>query len=218
MGKGKLAKFAENLTFPNMFQPELDEDFRLKGKWRSDFFKNDHPIVLELGCGKGEYTVGLAQKYPNKNFIGVDIKGARIWRGCKTSNELKLSNVAFLRTRIQLIERFFEKNEVDEIWITFPDPQPKKENKRLTSPCLIAEYRKITKSNAIINLKSDDTDFYEYTVETAKTLGFPIQIQTADLYRPDAEHLEVMEIRTFYEQMWLDMGKKIKYVRYELCN
>ena len=149
MGKNKLARFAENETFANLFQLTYEqitkEGFALKGKWNEDFFKNDNPIVLELGCGKGEYTVGLAKKYPNKNFIGIDIKGARLWRGCKTSNEDKMTNVAFVRTHIQMIESYFAENEVSEIWITFPDPQLKKPNKRLTCERFLKLYKNILK-------------------------------------------------------------------------
>ncbi len=221
MGKDKLRKFAENLTFPNMFQPSIEEaeqGFSLKGKWKQDFFKNDHSLTLELGCGKGEYSVGLAKKYTERNFIGVDIKGARMWRGCKTSNDDKMKNVAFLRTRIQLIIPFFDKGEVDEIWITFPDPQPKKENKRLTAPALLNIYKHFLKSDGIIHLKTDDRDLYEYTLEVIAKEGHTLLLKNEDLYNPANEHLEVMEIQTHYEGIWLKMGKKINYVRFQLKN
>ncbi|MDR2907498.1 MAG: tRNA (guanosine(46)-N7)-methyltransferase TrmB [Bacteroidales bacterium] len=221
MGKGKLAKFAENETFPNLFQP-LYEDvaahgFPLKGLWRKDFFKNENPIVLELGCGKGEYTVGLAEKYPEKNFIGVDIKGARIWRGLRRTKEKNLTNVAFLRTRIHNINLFFAPNEIDEIWITFPDPQPKKENKRLTCPRFLDNYKNILTPDGLIHLKTDDTMLYEYTLnDIVKGEHHRLLLHSDDLYKAGNPHLEVMDIQTFYEQMWLDMGKTIKYIRFQL--
>jgi tRNA (guanine-N7-)-methyltransferase len=221
MGKGKLAKFAENETFPNFFQP-LYEDviaqgFPLKGKWREVFFQNTNPIVLELGCGKGEYTVGLGEKYPNKNFIGVDIKGARIWRGLRRTREKSLKNVAFLRTRISNINLFFAPNEVNEIWITFPDPQPKKENKRLTCQRFLDSYKNLLSPDGIMHLKTDDTMLYEYTLnEVIPNGNNRLLLHSDDLYKEGNPHLEVMEIQTFYEQMWLEMGKKIKYIRFQL--
>ena len=173
MGKNKLQRFAENLTFDNFFQPTYDEistGYFLKGKWASDFFKNNNPIVLELGCGKGEYSVGLARRYPDKNFIGLDIKGARMWRGCKTAVDENIQNIAFLRTRIELIEHYFAENEISEIWITFPDPQPRriKENKRLTSPAFLKRYASILKKDLIIHLKTDAFLLYFYTMEIIK--------------------------------------------------
>jgi tRNA (guanine-N7-)-methyltransferase len=220
MGKDKLRKFAENETFSNLFQPSYEEvlkdGFALKGKWSKDFFKNDKPLVLELGCGKGEYTVGLAEKYPDKNFIGVDIKGARLWRGLKSAQEKKLENVAFLRQKINNIAMFFAENEVSEIWITFPDPQPKKENKRLTSPNFLQLYSKILTKDAIIHLKTDDTMLYEYTLnDVVIAQNHNLLLNRADLYQDD-ETLEVKEIQTFYEKMWLEMGKKIKYLRFRI--
>lgn len=220
MGKNKLARFAENLQFPNMFQPSMEEcktGIAMKGNWRSDFFKNDNPIILELGCGKGEYTIGLAKKYPSVNFVGVDIKGARMWRGCKTSNEDKMDNVAFLRTRIQFLSSFFANNEVDEIWITFPDPQPQKENKRLTSPAFLERYRQVLKSKGKINLKTDDTNFYEYSLnEVVQAHEHSLLTAIDDLYNGKHPHLEVMDIQTFYEQRWLSEGKKIKFLSFQL--
>ena len=220
MGKGKLAKFAENETFSNLFQP-LYEDvskqgFPLKGRWGADFFQNTNPIVLELGCGKGEYTVGLSEKYPKKNFIGIDIKGARIWRGLKQTREKNLNNVAFLRTRIHNINLFFASNEVNEIWITFPDPQPKKENKRLTCQRFLDNYKNLLTPNGILHLKTDDTALYEYTLETIKDQKHQLLLHSDDLYRKGNPSLEVMEIQTFYEKMWLEMGKKIKYIQFQL--
>jgi tRNA (guanine-N7-)-methyltransferase len=221
MGKGKLERFEENKTFPNLFQP-LYEDaatngFPLNGAWNSDFFKNTNPIVLELGCGKGEYTVGLGEKYPDKNFIGVDIKGARIWRGLKRCQEKNLKNVAFLRTRINNINLFFSPNEVSEIWITFPDPQPKKENKRLTCQRFLNLYKKLLVPNGIIHLKTDDTMLYEYTLNEVIPNGkHTLLLHSDDLYKEGSPHLEVKEIQTYYEQMWLEISKKIKYIRFQL--
>lgn len=220
MGKNKLERFEENLTFPNLFQVSYEflqqNTFHLRGKWKTDFFKNNNPIVLELGCGKGEYTVNLAKKYPNKNFIGVDIKGARLWRGCKTSNDDKMTNVAFLRTRIQLIEQFFAENEVSEIWVTFPDPQLKKPNKRLTCERFLSYYKKIAKPNTIIHLKTDSYELYDYTLnEVIKDGGYKVIFHTDDLYSSDFQD-DVKSVRTFYEQMFLNEGKKITYIQFYL--
>lgn len=221
--KNKLKRFAENETFDNLFQLNYEqlyqEDFYLKGKWNSDFFKNDHPIVLELGCGKGEYTIDLAQQKPDFNFIGVDIKGARLWRGLKTAHEKNMKNVAFLRTRIELINYFFAENEVSEIWITFPDPQPRnsREKKRLTSPIFLERYRLFLKKDGIIHLKTDSDLLYNYTMESLEENSNPVQYSTDDLYATN-EELEVKQIRTFYEKIWLDQGLKIKYIRFGLKN
>lgn len=218
MARSKLAKFAENKTFPHLFQLTFEEaqHFPLKGKWHQDFFKNTNPIVLELGCGKGEYTVGLGEKYPQKNFIGMDIKGARLWRGCKTVSENNMNNVAFIRTHIQNAGLYFAPEEVDEIWITFPDPQPKKENKRLTSPPFLSIYQHFLKTEGIVRLKTDDTDLYEYTKELVLNDKHELLFATDDLYKPGSEHLEVKEIQTYYERIWLDMGKKIKFICFKL--
>lgn len=220
MGKNKLARFAENLTFDNFFQPNYEDiknGFVLKGKWRSDFFKNNNPIILELGCGKGEYSVGLAKRYPDKNFIGIDIKGARMWRGCKTSNDDNMNNIAFLRTRIELIEFYFDEHEVDEIWVTFPDPQPRriKENKRLTSPPFLARYANILKTDGIVHLKTDAFILYLYTLEVIEEYKHKILISTNDLYNSGIED-DVMGIQTFYEQMFLEQGKRINYIKFQL--
>lgn len=220
MGKNKLARFAENLTFDNFFQPNYEDiknGFVLKGKWRSDFFKNNNPIILELGCGKGEYSVGLAKRYPEKNFIGIDIKGARMWRGCKTSNDDNMNNIAFLRTRIELIEFYFDEYEVDEIWVTFPDPQPRriKENKRLTSPPFLARYANILKTDGIVHLKTDAFILYLYTLEVIEEYKHKILISTNDLYNSGIED-DVMGIQTFYEQMFLEQGKRINYIKFQL--
>ena len=220
MGKNKLARFAENETFANLFQLTYEqitkEGFALKGKWNEDFFKNDNPIVLELGCGKGEYTVGLAKKYPNKNFIGIDIKGARLWRGCKTSNEDKMTNVAFVRTHIQMIESYFAENEVSEIWITFPDPQLKKPNKRLTCERFLKLYKNILKQDGIVHLKTDSQELYEYTKdEVLIPSKREILYNTNDLYNSDFKE-DVIEIQTFYESMYLKIGKPITYLKFRL--
>ena len=220
MGKNKLARFAENETFANLFQLTYEqitkEGFALKGKWNELFFKNDNPIVLELGCGKGEYTVGLAKKYPNKNFIGIDIKGARLWRGCKTSNEDKMTNVAFVRTHIQMIESYFAENEVSEIWITFPDPQLKKPNKRLTCERFLKLYKNILKQDGIVHLKTDSQELYEYTKdEVLIPSKREILYNTNDLYNSDFKE-DVIEIQTFYEAMYMKIKKPITYLKFRL--
>lgn len=221
MGKDKLRRFAENETFPNMFQAqyidlERENGFSLKGEWRRDFFKNDNPIVLELGCGKGEYTVGLGRKYRDKNFIGVDIKGARMWRGCKTSIEENLNNIAFLRTHVQIIDKYFSEGEVDEIWITFCDPQLKKPNKRLTSPRFLDIYSRILKPGGIIHLKTDSQELYDYTLEEVLIPNnYKIHYNTNDLYSTDDMH-EVKEIKTYYENIYLKENKPITYLEFEI--
>tara|TARA_R110002096_G_scaffold136909_9_gene289913 strand:+ start:1190 stop:1876 length:687 start_codon:yes stop_codon:yes gene_type:complete len=225
--KRKLEHFREMKSFPNVYEPTIDEVFRtsyrLKGKWNSEHFKNNNPLVLELGCGKGEYSVGLARKFPNKNFIGVDIKGARMWRGSKTALEENLTNVAFLRTRIEFIASCFEKNEVDEIWITFPDPQPKekKEKKRLTAPNFISEYKKFLKPNGIIHLKTDSQFFYEYSLGEAQRNNYSIIESTADLYGEqiaamDKDTQEILSIQTHYEKLFKEKGHKIHYLKFRI--
>lgn len=188
MGKDKLRKWKENQTFDHVFEPDLQsavkgEDQSMKGKW-AEIFKNDNPITLELGCGKGEYTVGLARKYPNRNFVGVDIKGHRFWRGAKTTKEESLPNVAFLRTRLEFIERYFEKDEVSELWITFSDPQPKDEKgtKRITSPIYIERYKNILKPGSLINVKSDSVLLYELSKEGYLEKGYNILLDSQDVY------------------------------------
>ncbi|MBS4062449.1 MAG: tRNA (guanosine(46)-N7)-methyltransferase TrmB [Bacteroidetes bacterium] len=221
--KNKLKRFAENETFDNLFQLSYEqlyqEDFHLKGKWSKEFFKNDNPIILELGCGKGEYTIGLARQKPDCNFIGVDIKGARLWRGLKTAHEQNMKNVAFLRTRIELINNYFSENEVSEIWITFPDPQPRnsREKKRLTSPRFLERYRHFLKKDGVIHLKTDSDLLYQYTMDSLEAHSNPVEYHTEDLYAI-AEEMEVKQIRTFYEQIWLGQGLKIKYIRFGLKN
>lgn len=219
MGKNKLKKFAEMETFDNVFQypfAVVERDgFPLKGRWKSDFFNNDNPIVLELGCGKGEYAVGLARRFPDKNYIGVDIKGARMWTGAKAAVKEGISNVAFLRTNIELIDRFFEAGEVSEIWITFPDPQMKKVRKRLTSTRFLDLYRNILIDNGIVHLKTDSPFLYTYTDALVKLNAFSTEVNTADLYNSDIVD-DILEIKTFYEQQWLDRGLSIKYIKFHL--
>lgn len=218
--KNKLQRFAENLTFTNLFQYSFDDlnknGFPLKGKWK-DFFKNNHPIILELGCGKGEYTIGLAEKYPHKNFIGVDVKGARLWRGLKNAQEKGLNNVAFIRTQIDLISFFFGKNEISEIWITFPDPQIRKKNerKRLTSPKFLNKYSEFLMPKGIIHLKTDALLLYDYTLEVVKDKGYNILFTNEDVYNSDIEN-EITSIQTFYEKKWLQYNTPIKYLQFEI--
>lgn len=219
MGKNKLKKFGEMETFSNVFQYPysvlMQQGFPLKGKWHSDFFGNGNPIVLELGCGKGEYTVGLAKRFPDRNFIGVDIKGARMWTGAKQAVADNMPNVAFVRTNIELIASFFAPGEVSEIWITFPDPQMKKTNKRLTSVRFLNLYRRILEPGGIINLKTDSPFLYTYTRELVRLNGLPVEVDTDDLYASGMAD-DILEIRTFYEQQWLARGLTIKYLRWRL--
>ncbi len=223
MGKNKLKKFKEMESFDFVHQYPFaalqESGFPFRGRWNSDFFHNSNPIVLELGCGKGEYTVGLARRFPNCNFIGVDIKGARIWTGAKQAHAEGLSNVAFVRTDIELIHHFFSPGEVSEIWITFPDPQMKKVRKRLTSTRFMELYRKILAPDGVINLKSDSPFLYTYTRLMIGLNHLPPQVDIADLYgtEPDDSQPEgLREIRTYYEQQWLDRGLTIKYLRWIL--
>ncbi len=221
MGKGKLEKFQDNAHFEHVIEPEVKGhvtvDHALKGKWNQAFFKNNHPLILELGCGKGEYTVGLARMFPDKNFIGIDIKGARIWRGAKTSHEEGLKNVAFLRTRIEVINSFFGSNEVDEIWITFPDPQMKKRRakKRLSSSGFLSRYQKFLKNNGLVHLKTDSRFLYEYTNEVARINHFNIIKNTPNLYAENWTD-QILSIQTHYEQLHIDDGDQITYIAFEL--
>ena len=219
MGKGKLAKFADMRTYPHVFEPagsfREDVPFEMRGCWNSSFFHNDGPIVLELGCGHGEYTVGLAGLFPDKNFIGVDIKGARMWSGAKVSFEAGMKNVAFLRTVIELIDRFFATGEVSEIWLTFPDPQMKKATKRLTSTYFMERYRRILKPGGKIHLKTDSNFMYTYTCAMVDHNRLPVEFRTDDLYASgDADH--ILSIKTHYEEQWLERGKTIKYIVFNL--
>ena len=223
MGKNKLGRFAENLTFGHVVQPTFSElqaaDLRYKGRWNTDFFKREAPLVLELGCGGGEYTVGLAQLQPGKNYIGIDIKGARLWRGAKTAKELGLSNVGFVRTHVDHILRCFGKHEVSEIWLTFSDPQIGKARKRLTSPLFLARYKEILKPDGLIHLKTDSPLLYEYTLEQIEENKLPTFERSAEVYaelvpRVSPEEQAVLNIKTYYEQMWLEEGRTIHYVRF----
>lgn len=223
MGKGKLAKFAEMETFNNVFQypySVIDNvPFEMKGKWREDFFKNDNPIVLELGCGKGEYAVGMARMFPNINFIGVDIKGARMWTGAKAAIEEGLPNVAFLRTNIEIIDRFFADGEVQEIWLTFSDPQMKNERKRLTSTYFMERYRRFLVDGGLIHLKTDSNFLFTYTKEMVKENKLEVEMCTDDLYHAtdlDEGTKSILGIRTYYESMWLERGLNIKYIKFKL--
>ena len=221
MGKNKLKKFREMETIGCVYQYPFgllrETGFPMKGKWREEVFRNSGPIVLELGCGKGEYTVGLARRYPDKNFIGVDIKGARMHSGACDARDNGLKNVAFLRTSIELLDRFFSEGEVDEIWITFPDPQMKKVRKRLTGTTFMALYRKVMKPSGRINLKTDSPFLYTYTSLMARLNSFPILADSPDLYDTAAPHAASLdpalrEIRTYYERQWLARGLTIKYL------
>ena len=220
MGKNKIAHFAENESFPHFFQPVYDEliqGFALKGHWQKTFFKNNHPLVIEVGCGKGEYTVGLAQKYPNKNFVGIDIKGARMWRGARTSSDEKIINVAFLRLKIDLLMFCFSEHEVDEIWITFPDPLPRKKEirKRLTSPRFLEIYRNILKPGGTLHIKTDNLNFYTYSLDLVKTGGFKIIFHTDNLYKSGFIG-DANEIQTYYEKKFLEENIPIKYIQFKM--
>lgn len=221
MGKDKLRRFRENLTFGCFVQPEFETVFRrdhpLKGRWHADFFHNDNPIVLELGCGKGEYTVALAERDPRRNFIGIDIKGARMWRGAKTATERNMTNAGFLRTRIEFIESFFAEGEVSEIWITFPDPQLKtrRARKRLTSPVYLAYYARLLEPGGAIHLKTDSKHLYAYTDEVIRRLGLACEVSEPDIYGTGYAD-EVLSIKTAYEERFLGMGLPITYTRFSL--
>ncbi len=220
LGKGKLEKFREVNSFPHVFQPKFDEvfqkEFKLKGKWHS-YFQNENPIVLELGCGKGEYTVELAQNNPEKNFIGIDIKGARIWRGAKTSFEKEIKNVAFFRTRIEFIANIFGENEISEIWITFPDPQlpDRRSKKRLTGHRFLDLYKRILKPDHHVYLKTDSRELHNFTLEVLSERPSTIYRKTADLYNDFPED-NVLAIKTFYEEMFLKEGKPITFIDFSL--
>ena len=223
MGKGKLAKFAEMETFNNVFQypySVIDNvPFEMKGKWREEFFKNDNPIVLELGCGKGEYAVGMARMFPNINFIGVDIKGARMWTGAKAAIEEGLPNVAFLRTNIEIIDRFFADGEVQEIWLTFSDPQMKNERKRLTSTYFMERYRRFLVDGGLIHLKTDSNFLFTYTTYMTERNSLPVLFRTEDLYHTeglDAQTATILGIQTYYESQWIERGLDIRYMKFGL--
>jgi tRNA (guanine-N7-)-methyltransferase len=194
---------------------DLQSHFDLRSKWHDAFFGNQNPVVVELGCGKGEYTVGLAARYPEKNFIGIDLKGARLWRGCKSVEEQQLKNAAFIRTRVDHLEKLFGPAEVSEIWITFPDPQPGKPRKRLTSPFFLDKYSKILTDTGIIHLKTDDPDFFSYSREMINEEKYHLLFATEDLYNTGLIE-DVNSIQTYYEKIWLEAGKKICYMKFSL--
>lgn len=214
MGKNKLKRFAEMADFPNTFQYKKE----MKGNWDKLFFKNGNRIVLELACGRGEYTIGLAQRNDKVNFIGIDLKGARLWRGAKTAVETGMNHVAFLRTQIEDLESYFDKDEVSEIWITFPDPFLKeaKSKKRLTSPRFIDIYRKIMPKGSGVNLKTDSSELFEYTLETLNELNIKPEIVYNDVYHQAQDFEALVGIQTTYENRWLKEGKKIKYIRFSI--
>jgi tRNA (guanine-N7-)-methyltransferase len=243
VGKNKLARWNEMATFDKVIQPEIDDvstkDHPVKGTWGNKIFNNNNPIKLELGCGKGEYTIGLATRFPDNNYIGIDIKGARMWRGAKTANDHNLLNVAFLRTRIEFITSFFSTDEIDEIWITFPDPHPggKNSNKRLTSPKFLNSYRAFLKNNGLIHLKTDNTELFNYTKKVIASNKLQTIFATNDLYSDnlssetsfsqdnsplnyseanDAFQNDILSIRTHYESIFLKKGLKINYLTFRL--
>ncbi len=213
MGKDKLRRFAEIETFSNVLQ--LDAGKVYKGNWSEEFFKNNNPVVLELACGKGEYTVNLAKIFPAKNFIGIDYKGNRIWRGAKTALEGGVNNVAFLRMQIENLVDYFAPREVDEIWITFPDPQPQlsREKKRLTSPRFLDMYKVVLKPGGYINLKTDNDGLYAYTADKINELGLKLHVQTNDLYHSEFAD-DVLYIKTYYEKKYLVDNKNINYLKF----
>ncbi|MCK0146345.1 tRNA (guanosine(46)-N7)-methyltransferase TrmB [Arenibacter sp. F26102] len=219
--KNKLKRFKENETFKNVVQPNREEitndTFSLKGKW-NEFFGNDNPIVLELGCGKGEYTIGMAQQNKNKNYIGIDIKGARFWRGAKTAMDENISNVAFLRTQIELIDGLFAPNEVSEIWITFPDPQIKykRTKHRLTNEAFLEKYKLILKEDGVVNLKTDSEFMHGYTLGLLHGKGLEVLYANHDVYKNEGSPKEVLEIQTFYEKQYLEKGKPITYIKFRI--
>ncbi|WP_298416973.1 tRNA (guanosine(46)-N7)-methyltransferase TrmB [uncultured Kordia sp.] len=220
--KNKLKRFRENDTFSNVIQPTREEivanEFPFKGKWNTDFFKNDAPIVLELGCGKGEYSVALAKKFPEKNFIGIDIKGARFWRGAKTATEDGMNNVAFIRTQIELIEGLFEENEVSEIWITFPDPQIKykRTKHRMTNEAFLARYKKVLNVEGTVHLKTDSEFMHGYTLGLLHGAGHEVLYANHDVYKNEGSPEEVTEIQTFYESQYLEVNKPITYIHFKI--
>ena len=219
MSKGKLQKFADMESYPHVFQYPYsvaeNVPFEMKGRWNEAFFHNSNPIVLELGCGRAEYTLGLARLNPQCNYIAVDIKGARMWTGAKQSLQEGLANVAFLRTNIEIIDRFFAPGEVSEIWLTFPDPQMKKMTKRLTSTSFLSRYRHFLKDGGIVHLKTDSNFMFIYTRLLVELNKLPLEQMTDDLYASDMVD-DVLAIRTYYEQQWLDRGITIKYIGFGL--
>lgn len=225
MAKNKLRRFAEMKSMACVFEPDMEtsvrDAFSLKGKWRSDFFKNEQPIIVELGCGKGEYAVGLGKKFPEKNYIGVDIKGARIYEGAIVVESEGLKNIGFVRARIDFVESFFGSNEIDEIWLTFSDPQPNKPNKRLSSKIFIDKYRQFLKPGGLIHLKTDSDLLFESTLEEIETHKYTLLEKTWNLYAEMPEDLdqttrEILSIRTHYETIFSAKGFEIKYCRFKI--
>ncbi|MEM5563718.1 tRNA (guanosine(46)-N7)-methyltransferase TrmB [Psychroserpens sp. AS72] len=220
--KNKLKRFKENETFDNVFQPTreelVDAQYKLKGNWRSSVFKNDNPLVLELGCGRGEYSVELAKKFPKKNFIGIDIKGARFWRGAKTAIEENIPNVAFIRTQIELVDVVFAENEVDEIWITFPDPQIKykRTKHRMTNSQFLKRYKTILKPEGFVNLKTDSEFMHGYTLGLLQGEGHEILYANHNVYKQEGSPEEVTSIQTYYESQYLEQNKPITYIRFKI--
>ena len=218
--KNKLKRFQENETFSNVIQPSREEivsGFPLKGKWNTHF-KNDNPIVLELGCGKGEYTVGLAKRFPKKNFIGIDIKGARFWKGAKIAIEENLPNVTFIRTQIELVDYIFGEQEVSEIWITFPDPQIKykRTKHRMTNQAFLKRYKRVLEPNGTVNLKTDSEFMHGYTLGLLHGLGLEVVYANHDVYKNEGSPKEVLEIQTFYENQYLEKGKPITFIKFKV--
>lgn len=220
--KNKLKRFKENETFTNVFQPTREEvvsgNFALKGKWNRDFFKNEKPIILELGCGKGEYTIGLAERNPNANYIGIDVKGARFWRGAKTAVESGMHNVAFVRTQIELIEGVFAPHEISEIWITFPDPQIKykRTKHRMTNSEFLKMYKRILKADGVMNLKTDSEFMHGYTLGLLHGEGHEVLYANHNVYKNEGAPREVLDIQTFYEKQYLEVNKAITYIRFKI--
>ena len=220
-GKDKLRKFRDNETFENLLQPTtadvFQKDHPMKGNWGEKMFGNNNPIILELGCGKGEYTIALAEKFPQNNYIGVDIKGARLWKGAKYATEKSLKNVAFLRTRIEFIDSIFAQGEVSEIWLTFSDPQPNKPRKRLSSPLFLERYSHILKEDGIIHLKTDSQLLHEYTLETIESENHILLEANNDIYGTNrAENDDILSVKTFYEKQFLAKGMAITYAKWRL--
>jgi len=221
VGRGnKLERFAQMKIFSNVFEPDgqkiRTENFDLNGKWGKAYFKNNNPITLELGCGKGEYTVGLAEKYPERNFIGIDIKGSRMWKGAKYALENGIVNAVFIRSRIEFVEKLFGKDEIDEIWMTFPDPFPKKAANRLSSSFFINRYKKILKRDGTIHLKTDCRQLHDYTLKVLKENGLIPEVASKDLYAPGQQLDEILSLKTFYEMKFLEENKSITYLRFKM--